>query len=134
MSENGVFKDIMFGTIGYIFGRHQAERRPLRLPAPFKAKIVITVPSWAIPLVAVATGVGVYFKFSVILNVIELLIICASFLFVWEMGRMASRLRYRMHHMLNGIDEDADDRYGPWMDELPKPTTDKKTVTMKKAS
>jgi len=120
-NENGVFKDIMFGTIGFILGRQRGEKRkPLRMPAPFKTKIVVTMPSWALPLIAIAVGVGVYFKFSVIVNVIELLIMCGSFLIVVEMSRMVNKLRYRMHHMLNGIDEDAeadDDRFGPWMDE-----------------
>jgi hypothetical protein len=123
VSDNNVFKDIMFGTIGYIFGKHEAKRRPLRMPAPFKPKIVITVPAWGLPLMAIAIGVAVYFKFSVIVNVIELLIMCGSFLIVVEMSRIVSRLRYRVNHMMNGIDED-DDRFGPWMDEEIKETED----------
>ena len=129
MNGNNVVKDIMFGTIGYLFGRHEGELKPRRMPAPFKAKIVVTMPSWAIPLIALATGAACYFSFSRIANVIELLIVCGSFLFAWEMSRMASRLRYRMHQIMYGIDEDAEadpepiesgDRFGPWMDEQPK--------------
>lgn len=131
MSENSVFKDIMFGTIGYILGRERGQSKPrLRMPAPFKTKIVITMPSWAIPLVAIAVGVALYFKFSVVVNAIELLIICGAFLFTWEMSRMVMRMRYRMHHMMNGIDEDAEasDRFGPWMDEKPAPKANAKPV------
>lgn len=119
-NENGVFKDILFGTIGYIFGRERGlAKARLRMPAPFKTKIVVTMPSWAIPLVAIATGAAWYFKFSIIVNVIELLIMCGSFLIVIEMSRIVTRLRYKVHHMMNGIDEDAeaDDRFGAWMDE-----------------
>jgi hypothetical protein len=135
VSENGVFKDIMFGTVGYILGRHRGQEvKRLRMPAPFKTKIVVTMPSWAIPLVAIATGAAVYFKFSVVVNVIELLIVCGAFLITYEMSRMAAKLRYRMHHLMNGIDEDAtadDDRFGPWMDEL---ETKPRKVTMKKVN
>lgn len=135
MSENGVFKDIMFGTVGYIFGRREGRKNALgaRLAPPFKTKIVITMPSWSIPLVAVATGAALYFKFSYIVNAIELLIVCGAFLFTWEMSRMVTRMRYRMHHMLNGIDEDAEDdgRFGEWMDEPAELTTQTKPAMRK---
>jgi hypothetical protein len=134
VSENNVLKDIMFGTVGYIFGRREATRKALRMPSPFKPKIVITVPSWGLPLIAVATGAAVYFKFSVIVNVIELLIMCGSFLIVVEMSRIVTRLRYRINHMIHGIDEDVEDtseRFGPWMDEVEtetKPVKGKSTM------
>lgn len=136
-NENGVFKDILFGTIGYIIGRERGLAKPrLRMPAPFKTKIVVTMPSWAIPLVAIATGAAWYFKFSVIVNAIELLIVCGAFLIVVEMSRMTNRVRYRMHHMMNGIDEEAeasaDDRFGAWMDEPTETTPVKGKSTMRK--
>jgi hypothetical protein len=140
VNGNNVVKDIMFGTIGYLFGRHEGELKPRRMPAPFKAKIVVTMPSWAIPLIALATGAAVYFKFSVIVNVIELLIVCGAFLIVVEMSRIVARLRYRVNHMMNGIDEDAEadpepiesgDRFGPWMDEQPSAS---KKVSMRKVN
>lgn len=121
MGDN-VAKDILFGTVGYLFGRRETVRQR-KMPVPFRNKIVISVPSWAIPLVAAATGAGVYFSFSRIANVVELLIICGSFLFAWEMHRMVMRLRVRLHEIMNDIgNEDLDARYGVWMDdELPKP-------------
>lgn len=131
MGDN-VAKDILFGTVGYVLGRRETVRER-KMPVPFRSKIVITVPSWAIPLVAAATGAGVYFSFSRTANVIELLIICGSFLFTWEMSRMVHRLRVRLHEVMHGIgNEDLDDRFGAWMDEeLPIPEGKAKRLTLK---
>ena len=126
MADN-VVKDILFGTVGYLIGRRETVNSR-KMPVPFRNKIVITVPSWSVPLVAIATGVGVYFSFSHTANVIELLIVMASFIFAYKMHRMVQRLRVRIHELSYDIgNEDLDDRYGPWMDdELPIAATEPK--------
>lgn len=131
MSDN-VVKDIAFGTLGFLIGRRERVR-VAKMPVPFRNKIVITVPSWSVPLVALATGVGCYFSFSHIANVIELLIIAASFIFAYEMHRMVQKLRVRLHEVMNGIgNEDLDDRFGAWMDEPIELSEPAKKLTLKK--
>jgi hypothetical protein len=128
---DNVVKDILFGTVGYLIGRRE-NVRPRKMPVPFRNKIVIAVPSWSVPLVAIATGIGVYFSFSHIANVIELLIVASSFIFAYEMHRMVQRLRVRIHELSYDIgNEDLDDRYGPWMDdELPIAEKPAKRLTL----
>lgn len=120
-------KDVFFGAVGYMFGR----RRRLRMPGDvFRRKLVITIHPWGVPVLALALALPLVFKFSYIVNAVELAVVATSIILVWRMSHIVNGLKYEVWHLLHGISEaDEDDRYQAWMD---KPADDIPRVPLKR--
>jgi hypothetical protein len=124
-------KDVVFGAIGYVFGR----RRRMRMPGDvFRRKIVITIHPWAVPVLVLAIALPLVFSFSIISNMVELAITATSLVITWRVIRISQHLQYRVHHILTGMSEEEDDAaYKTWLANMP-PDDEDKIMTLKKVN
>lgn len=112
-------KDLFFGMLGYLFGR----RRRLRMPGDvFRRKLVITVPRWGVPVIALAIALPLVVSFSYIANVVELVVVLACVITTMRLVRIVNGIKYEVRHIIHGIDEEDDGRYQSWMDKDEVPT------------
>jgi hypothetical protein len=110
-----IVKDLIFGGIGYLFGR----RRKLRMPGDvFRRKLVITVPRWGVPVLALAVAIPLVVSFNYIANVVEVVVVLACVITTMRLVNIVNGIKYEVRHIIHGIDESEDDgRYAEWMDK-----------------
>jgi hypothetical protein len=108
-------KDLFFAALGYLFGR----RRHLRMPGDvFRRKLVITVPRWGVPIIALAVAIPLVVNITYIANVVEVVVVLTCVTVTMRLVRIVNGIKYEVRHILHGIDESEDDeRYAAWMDK-----------------
>ena len=100
-----MIKDGFFALLGYIFGKR---RRYLGIPDAFRRKIVITIHPWAVPFICISVALPIVFSFTVVGDMVLLGIAATALVMVWRMAKIVQGIKYDVHHILNGIEDDLE--------------------------
>lgn len=103
--------------------------RQLRRASIFKYRLVITMPPWAVFVMAGAIGLALLTKPLLVTNVVSIIIVIMALILIYVSRRQVRALRYEVHEALNNIgNEDLElDDFDP-IDNRPE------TIRLKKVN